>query len=183
MLVLCASSPVAFAISVLSIVLNSVHTLDLVSVFISCSSICAENIPTHTYLSHGFPTRPHFRNRKKKVIRKTPDIMTRHMVNHLSYANDTSLEYRHPSRLPIVPSAPNDRSFSLARSNPRADPMARQPSRPGPTPHVAGNSAAGAPRRRIPVAVCPSLTSLRYCTFNWTSPSYECFTLSCLNSG
>lgn len=107
--------------------------------------------------------------------------MTRHMVNHLSYANDTSLEYRHPSRLPIVPSAPNDRSFSLARSNPRADPMARQPSRPGPAPHVAGSSAAGAPRRRIPVAVCPSLTPLRYCTcsllflIGFVSPCYECF--------
>lgn len=134
-----------------------IHSIWYLFLFPAVASALKISQPIHILPTVSRPVRIS-KIEKKKVIRKTPDIMTRHMVNHLSYANDTSLEYRHPSRLPIVPSAPNDRSFSLARSNPRADPMARQPSRPGPTPHVAGNSAAGAPRRRIPVAVCLSLT-------------------------
>lgn len=151
-----------FALSALSIGFNSVHILELVSVFISRSIIHADNIPNPI---HIFPTAPEpVRIPVIEVIRKTPNIMTRHMVNHLNYTNDTSLEYRHPSRLLTVPPAPNDRSFSLARSNPRADPMARQPSRPSPAPHVAGSNTAGVPRRRIPVAVCSSLSPLKYCT-------------------
>lgn len=90
----------------------------------------------------SLPTRPYRR------------IMTRHMLNHLSYPNETPIEYRHPSRLAIVPPNSHDR-FAPARTNPRADPMTRQPSRAVPAQHPIANSAAGTPRRRIPVAVCP----------------------------